>query len=96
MKSMTNFNVIAAARGDGLDPKLRELLERAIVSAHSEVIVRAGGMLQAGPNPRSTDMETVSAVVQTDEACARDAQTDQRNDVQVHRGIRLQGQRYVR
>jgi hypothetical protein len=96
MKSMTNFNAIAAARGDGLDPKLRELLERAIVSAHSEVMVRADGMLEAGPNPRSPDMETMSAVVHTAEACARDAQTDQRNDVQVHRGIRLQGQRYVR
>jgi hypothetical protein len=59
--SMTNFNAIAAARGDGLDPRLRELLERAAMSAHSEVVVRADGMLQAGPNPRSPGMETVSA-----------------------------------
>ena len=61
--SMTNFDAIAAARGDGLDPRLRELIERAAVSPHSEVVVRADGMLQAGPNPRSPDMETVSAVV---------------------------------
>jgi len=60
--SMTNFNAIAAARGDGLDPKLRELLERAAVSAHSEVVVRADGMLQAGPNPRSPGMETAPAL----------------------------------
>jgi hypothetical protein len=61
--SMTNFNAIAAARGDGLDPRLRELLERVAVSAHSEVAVRADGMLQAGPDPRSPGMETVSAAV---------------------------------
>jgi hypothetical protein len=61
--SMTNFNAIAAARGDGLDPRLRELLELAAVSAHSEVVVRADGMLQAGPDPRSPDMETAPAVV---------------------------------
>jgi hypothetical protein len=63
MMSLTNFNAIAAARGDGLDPRLRELLERTAVSPHSEVMVRADGMLQAGPNPGSPDIETVSAVV---------------------------------
>ena len=61
--SLTSFNAIAVARGDGLDPKLRELLERAAVSPHSEVVVRSDGMLQAGPSPRSPGMETVSAVV---------------------------------
>ena len=65
--SLSNFNAIAAARGDGLDPKLRELLERAAVSPHSEVVVRSDGMLQAGPNPnsspRSGEVEIVSAVV---------------------------------
>jgi hypothetical protein len=61
--SLTSFNAIAAARGDGLNPKLRELLERAAVSPHSEVVVRSDGMLQAGPNPGSEEIEGVSAVV---------------------------------
>lgn len=61
--SLSHFNAIAAARGDGLDPKLRELLERAAVSPHSEVMVRSDGMLQAGPNPGSGEMERLSAVV---------------------------------
>jgi hypothetical protein len=63
MMSLSSFNAIAAARGDGLDPKLRELLERAAVSPHSEVVVRSDGMLQAGPSPRSGEVEIVSAVV---------------------------------
>lgn len=61
--SLSHFNAIAAARGDGLDPKLRALLERAAVSQHSEVMVRSDGMLQAGPNPGSEDVERLSAVV---------------------------------
>jgi hypothetical protein len=61
--SLSHFNAIAAARGDGLDPRLRELLERASVSPHSEMVVRSDGMLQAGPSPRSGEVERVSAVV---------------------------------
>jgi hypothetical protein len=61
--SLNHFNAIAAARGDGLDPKLRALLERAAVSPHSEVTVRSDGMLQAGPNPGSAEVERLSAVV---------------------------------
>ena len=56
--SLSQFNAIAAARGDGLDPKLRELFERAAVSPHSEVMMRSDG-----PNPRCRAVETVSAVV---------------------------------
>ena len=63
MMLLSRFNAIAAARGDGLHPKLRELLERAAVSPHSKVVVRTDGMLQAGPNPRSGEMEIVSAGV---------------------------------
>ena len=61
--SLSSFNAIAAARGDGLDPKLRELPERAALSPHSEMVVRSDGMLQAGPSPRSGEVEIVSAVV---------------------------------
>jgi hypothetical protein len=59
--SLTSFNAIAAARGDGLDPKLRELLERAAASPYSEMSVLPDGMLQAGPNPRSGEAESPSA-----------------------------------
>lgn len=61
--SLSHFNAIAAARGDGLDPKLRALFERAAVSPHSEVMVRSDGMLQAGPNPGSGEVERLPAVV---------------------------------
>jgi hypothetical protein len=52
------FNEFAVARGEGLHPKLRDLLERAAASPFSEVSVRQDGMLQAGPNP---DSEMVAA-----------------------------------
>ena len=37
MMSLGNFNAIAASRGEGLHPKLRELLERSAASPYSEV-----------------------------------------------------------
>lgn len=61
--SLYHFNAIAAARGDGMDPKLRALLERAARSPHSEMVVRSDGMLQAGPDPGCDDAEIVSATV---------------------------------
>jgi hypothetical protein len=51
--SLANFNAIAASRGDGLHPKLRDLLERSAASPYSDVAVRYDGMLQAGPYPPS-------------------------------------------
>jgi hypothetical protein len=53
MMSLANFNAIAASRGEGLHPKLRELLERSAASPYSDVVVRYDGMLQAGPYPQS-------------------------------------------
>jgi hypothetical protein len=53
MTSLNQFNTFAASRGEGLHPKLRELLERTVVSPSSEVVIRQDGMLQAGPNPGS-------------------------------------------
>ncbi|WLB51938.1 hypothetical protein AB7008_15835 [Bradyrhizobium sp. 521_C7_N1_3] len=61
--SLASFNAIAAARGDGLDPKLREMLEQTATSPHAEMVVRSDGMFQAGPSPRSEQAEMVSAVV---------------------------------
>ncbi|OAE99879.1 hypothetical protein AYJ54_31800 [Bradyrhizobium centrolobii] len=60
--SLIDLNVIAAVRGDGPDPKLRELLQRAAVSPHYEVVVRSDGMLQAGPSPGTGEVEIASAV----------------------------------
>ena len=51
MTTSDRFNRFAAARGEGLHPKIRDLLERATVS--SAVAVRHDGMLQAGPSPQS-------------------------------------------
>jgi hypothetical protein len=58
MTSFHQFNLFAASRGEGLHPKLRELLERAAASPFSEVSMRRDGLIQAGPNP---DSEAVSS-----------------------------------
>jgi hypothetical protein len=57
MTSFREFDALAAARGDGLHPKLRDLLERAAQSPFSEQQVRHDGMLQAGPSPQSEARE---------------------------------------
>jgi hypothetical protein len=57
MTSSHRFNTFLASRGEGLHPKLHELLERTAVSPFSEVAIRQDGMLQAGPSPES---ETVA------------------------------------
>jgi hypothetical protein len=53
MTSREKFNAFATSRGDGLHPRLRELLDRAAAEPFSEVVVRPDGMLQAGPDPKS-------------------------------------------
>jgi hypothetical protein len=53
MTSSNQFNAFAAARGEGLHPKLRDLLQRAAASRFSEISIRHDGMIQAGPNPAS-------------------------------------------
>ena len=53
MTSLDRFNEFAAARGDGLHPRLRDLFVRSAASPSSEVLVRDDGMLQAGPSPQS-------------------------------------------
>jgi len=61
MMCLGGFNAIATSRGDGLHPKLRELLERTAASSRPVVTVRPDGMLQAGPSPRSEEEESPSA-----------------------------------
>jgi len=60
MTSFHQFSVFAASRGEGLQPKLRALLERAAASPFSEVSLRHDGLIQAGPSP---DSEVVSSRV---------------------------------
>jgi hypothetical protein len=52
MTTFLNFNVFAAARGEGLRPELRLLFERAATSPFSDVAIRHDGLLQSGPDPR--------------------------------------------
>jgi hypothetical protein len=53
MTSPDQFNAFLASRGEGLHPRLRELLERTAAAPFSEVARRQDGMLQAGPYPES-------------------------------------------
>ena len=53
MTAFLNFHAFAAARGEGLHPKLRLLFERAATSSVSEVATRRDGLLQSGPDPVS-------------------------------------------
>ena len=62
MTSLKQLNAFADSRGEGLHPKLRDLLERAAASPFSEVSIRHDGMLQAGPNPASEMMASCGTV----------------------------------
>lgn len=53
MTAFLDFHAFAAARGDGLHPKLRLLFERAATSPVFDVAVRLDGLLQSGPDPAS-------------------------------------------
>ena len=54
-----NFPSIAALCGDGLRPELQALFDRLAVDPHSELFVRADGMLQSGPAPKSKAPEAL-------------------------------------
>jgi len=62
MTSSDRFNTFAAARGEGLHPRLRDLFERATATPSLAVAVRHDGMLQAGPSPQSEMAALRSAV----------------------------------
>ena len=53
MTTFLNFDVFAAARGEGLHPELRLLFERAATSPSSDLAIRNDGRLQSGPDPAS-------------------------------------------
>jgi hypothetical protein len=53
MTAFLNFHAFAAARGEGLHPKLRLLFERAATSPVPEVATRRDGFLQSGPDAAS-------------------------------------------
>jgi len=49
-----SLDAVAAKRGDGLRPELRELLERlATAPSYDDATVRSDGMIQSGPDPAS-------------------------------------------
>lgn len=50
MTSFLDLMKIAAARGDGLHPKLRALFEGTVSSG---IVPRNDGMIQSGPDPRT-------------------------------------------
>jgi hypothetical protein len=50
---MRKFHSIAALCGDGLRSELQALLNRLAIDPHSELFMRADGMLQSGPDPKS-------------------------------------------
>jgi hypothetical protein len=63
MTSSDQFNAFAASRGEGLHPKLRDLLEREAASPFSETSIRKDGMIQAGPNPASETAASSGKIV---------------------------------
>jgi hypothetical protein len=53
MTAFLDFHAFAAARGDGLHPKLRLFFERAARSPVFDLASRPDGLLQSGPDPAS-------------------------------------------
>jgi hypothetical protein len=53
MTAFLDFHAFAAARGDGLHPKLRLFFGHAATSPVFDVAVRPDGLLQSGPDPAS-------------------------------------------
>jgi hypothetical protein len=62
MSSFRQFDAFAAARGEGLHPKLRSLLERTASTSQTELTPRLDGMSQAGqdPQPESTMQDYIA------------------------------------
>jgi hypothetical protein len=60
---MRKFHSIAALCGDGLRPELQALFDRLAVDPHSELFVRADGMVQSGPDPVSDATKAAPAAL---------------------------------
>ena len=58
---MRKFHSIAALCGDGLRPELQALFDRLAIDPHSEFFMRADGMLQSGPDPKSDTAQATPA-----------------------------------
>lgn len=52
MTSFLDLLEIAAARGDGLHPKLLALCEGTASASHGDTVTRIDGMIQSGPHPK--------------------------------------------
>jgi hypothetical protein len=70
MKTFLDFDTAAAARGEGLHPELRLLLERAAMSPFSDITKRHG-MLQSGPDPVSQELPECAKVTPFQQAPTR-------------------------
>jgi hypothetical protein len=70
MKTFLDFDTAAAARGEGLHPELRLLLERAAMSPFSDITKRHG-MLQSGPDPVSQELPEYANVTPFQQAPTR-------------------------
>jgi hypothetical protein len=73
MTLFSQFSVLAEARGEGLHPKLRALLERAAASPWSEIAVRHDGLIQAGPSPEAEIVSSRANVTPFSRELARPA-----------------------
>ena len=72
---MHKFHSIAALRGDGLRPELRELFERLAIDPHSGLHIRHDGMVQAGPDPVSKASPKLNTEIQELAICRRKLRT---------------------
>jgi hypothetical protein len=63
MTSLSQFNAFAALRGEGLHPRLRDLLERSAAFPFLDIAIRHDGLLQAGPAPKAEMLQSLGAPV---------------------------------
>jgi hypothetical protein len=56
---MRKFHSIAALCGDGLRPELQALFDGLAIDPHSELFVRADGMIQSGSDPVSETEDVI-------------------------------------
>ena len=64
MTSFLDLLEIAAARGDGLHPKLRALCEGTASAQQCDTVTRIDGMIQSGPHPMGFEHARRSALPQ--------------------------------